>query len=62
MRKRVFTGSAIAELLIWQGDTLARAVTALVAYCAGTGRNDSVLKKRLARAAKMIGVKPITAA
>ena len=29
---------------------------------AGTGRSNSGLKNRLARAAKMIGVKPITAA
>jgi len=32
------------------------------AYCIGTGRNNSGLKNRLAMAAKMIGVKPITAA
>ena len=32
------------------------------AYGIGTGRNNSGLKNRLAMAAKMIGVKPITAA
>ena len=32
------------------------------AYCTATGRSSSGLKNRLARAAKMIGVKPITAA
>jgi hypothetical protein len=32
------------------------------AYSAGTGRINSGLKNRLPRAAKMIGVKPITAA
>jgi len=35
---------------------------AQIAYCIGTGRNKSGLKNRLAMAAKMIGVKPITAA
>ena len=33
-----------------------------VAYCTGTGRNNSGLKNRLAMAAKMIGAKPIRAA
>ena len=31
-------------------------------YCTGTGRSNSGLKNRLPRAAKMIGVNPITAA
>ena len=31
-------------------------------YCTGTGRSNLGLKNRLPRAAKMIGVKPITAA
>jgi hypothetical protein len=33
-----------------------------VACSTGTGRSNSGLKNRLARAAKMIGVKPITTA
>ena len=33
-----------------------------LSYCIGTGRSNSGLKNRLPRAAKMIGVNPITAA
>ena len=44
-----------------QGLTYREAAWPLVC-CAETGRSNSGLKNRLARAAKMIGAKPITAA
>ena len=46
----------------WLGDMGASPNCYAVAYGAGTGRSNSGLKNRLPRAAKMIGVKPITTA
>jgi len=59
--RRMPSSSVIAELRIWPGRCAHEHSGRVVAYCAVTGRSNSDLKNRLPRAAKMIGVKPITA-